>query len=181
MCLHLFAFYRSLSLDLMSHTRVVDASDRPVPKSLVQFTSSNFGSPNGCGSDLDGMGTRHFVTVDEKLDALLSQFAQFKEQVTQIPTFTDWMPRMESHVSTAPGGFAVRLTEMEQNFSTLTARLCKVETHAASESNVTGSARSWPSLEQANGSTATGSHGPGSSDDNRNTRRKLDIFCKPRR
>ena len=75
LCLHFLAFYRSLSLDLMSHSCFVDASDRPVPKSLVQFTSSSFGSPNSCGSDLHGMGTRHGVTVDEKLDALLSQFA----------------------------------------------------------------------------------------------------------
>ena len=64
--------------------------------------------------------------------------------------------------------FATRLTKMEQNFSTLTARMCKVETYAASASNVSGSARSWPSGEQVDGSTAARSHGPGSSDDNRN-------------
>ena len=38
--------------------------------------------------------------------------------------------------------------------------MCKVETHATSASNAFGSARSWPSLE-VDGSTATGSHGPG--------------------
>ena len=63
---------------------------------------------------------------------------------------------------------------MEQNFSTLTARVGEVETYAASASNVSGSARSWPSLEQVDGSTAAGSQGPGSSNDNRNTRRRLD-------
>ena len=47
-----------------------------------------------------------------------------------------------------------------------------------SASNVSGSARSWPLLEQTNGSTAARSHGPGSSDHNRNTRRKL-IFSQP--
>ena len=31
-----------------------DALSKPVPVSPVQFTSSNFGSPNGSGSDLDG-------------------------------------------------------------------------------------------------------------------------------
>ena len=36
-------------------------------------------------------------------------------------------------------------------------RWCKVETYAASASNVSGSARSWPSLEQVDGSTAAGS------------------------
>ena len=39
--------------------------------------------------------------------------------------------------------------------------------------------RSWPSLEQVDGSTATGFHGPGSSDDSRNTRRRLDTFSNP--
>ena len=58
LCLHIFAFNRSLSLGLMSQSRVVDASDRVVPNTPVQFTSSNFGSPDGSGSDLDGMGTR---------------------------------------------------------------------------------------------------------------------------
>ena len=56
------------------------------------------------------------------------------------------------------GDFATRLTEMKQNVSTLSARLCKVETCAASASNVSGSARSWPSLELVDGSTAAGSH-----------------------
>ena len=38
--------------------------------------------------------------------------------------------------------------------------MCKFETHTASASNVSGSARSWPTLEQVDGSTAAGSHGP---------------------
>ena len=86
---------------------------------------------------------------------------------------------MDSHIAKTLGDFATRLTEMEQNFSTLTARLCKVETYAASASNISGSARSWPSLEQVEGSTAAGSHGPGSSSENRNTRRSLDISPNP--
>ena len=88
-----------------------------------------------------------------------------------------WMSRMDSHITKTLGDFATRLAEMEKICSSLTARLCKVEkveTFAASASNVSGSARSWPTLEQVDGSTAAGSHGPGSSDDNRNTRRRLD-------
>ena len=73
--------------------------------------------------------------------------------------FSNWMSRMGSHFTKTPRDFATRLTEMEQNFSTLTARMCKVETYAASASNVSGSARSWPALEQVDGSTAAGSHG----------------------
>ena len=81
---------------------------------------------------------------------------------------------MDSQITKTLGNFATRLAETEQNFSTCAARLCKVETYATSASNVSGSARSWPTLEQVDGSTAAGSHGPGSSDDHRNTRRRLD-------
>ena len=99
MCLHIFAFSRSLSLGLMSQSRVVDASDRPVPNSPVQFTSSNFGFPNGSGSDLDGIGTRPGITADEKLDALLSKFVHFEMQIAQIPTLTNWMSRVDSLIT----------------------------------------------------------------------------------
>ena len=44
---------------------------------------------------------------------------------------------------------------------------------------ISGSARSWPSPGPVGGSTATGSHGPGSTDDNRNTRCRLDTFSNP--
>ena len=142
-------------------------------------SSSNFGSPNGSGSDLDGMGTRSGNTTDEKLDALLSKFVHFETQIAQIPTLTNWMSRMDSRITKTLGDFAARLSEMEQNFSTFTARMCKFETYAASASNVSGSARSWPLVGQVDGSTAAGSHGPGSSDDNRNTRRRLDTFSSP--
>ena len=103
-----------------------------------------------------------------------SQSLYFETQIAQIPALTTWMSRMDSHITKTLGDFATRLAEMEQNFSTFTARLCKVQTHTASASSVSGSARSWPTLEQVDGSTAAGSHGPGSSDDHRNTRRRLD-------
>ena len=51
--------------------------------------------------------------------------------------------------------------------------------YATSVSSGSDSARSWNVLEHGDGSTATGSlgsRGPGSSDDNRNTRRRLDTF-----
>ena len=175
LCLHLFAFSHSLSLGLMSHPHAVDAFDRPVPKTPIQFTSSKFGCPNSSVSDIDGMGTRPGVTVDEKLDAHLSQFAQIKEQIPQIPTITGWMSRME-HVTTALGGFAAGLTEMERGFSALTARMCKTETGVTYASHFSSSARSWPSPGLVDGPTAAGSLGPESSDDSRNTRRRLDTF-----
>ena len=54
--------------------------------------------------------------------------------------------------------------------------------NAASGSSSPDLARPWNMLGQINGSTATGSlgsHGPGSSDDSRNTRRRLDTFSSP--
>ena len=149
-----------------------DAMHTSLPGSPL--LSSNVDSPLGSGDDLDGMGTRYGNTTDEKLDALLSNFVHFETQIAQILALTTWMSRMDSHITKTLGDFSTRLAEVEQNFSSFTARLCKVETYAASTSNVSGSARSWPALEQVDGSTAAGSHGPGSSDVNRNTRRRLD-------
>ena len=111
--LHIFALNRSLSLGPMSQTHVVDASGTPVPVSPMQFTSSNFGSPNGPGSDLDGMGTRSGSTTDEKLDVLLSKFVHFQTQIAQILSLTNWMSRMGLHITKTLGDFATRLAEME--------------------------------------------------------------------
>ena len=127
-----------------------DGSD--VPFSPMPGTSSNYGSPTSSGPDLDGMGHRSFD-------------AQFKELRDML------LPAMEQNVST--------LTE---NVNSLTARICKIETNATSISSVSDSASSWNLLGQSDGSTATGSrgsHGPGSSDDNRNTRRRLETFSSP--
>ena len=58
--------------------------------------------------------------------------------------------------------FAVKMAafaEMEQNFSSLAARMWKIEADVASACCVCGSARSWNLLGQNDGSTATGSHG----------------------
>ena len=76
----------------------------------------------------------------------------------------------------------LRLQNIEQKVGSLVARVTSMETNAASGSSSPDSARSSNVLGQSNGSTATGSlgsHGPGSSDDNRNTRRRLDTFTSP--
>ena len=80
--------------------------------------------------------------------------------MAQIPTLTNWMSRMESHIPQTLGDFVTRLTVMEQNFSAFTTRMCKFETCAASASHVAGSARSLPILEQVDGCTAAGSPWP---------------------
>ena len=63
--------------------------------------------------------------------------------------------------------------------SSIAARVTTLETNATTVSSGSGSARSWNMLGQSNGSTATGSlgsHGPGSSDDSRSTRRQTLIL-----
>ena len=85
------------------------------------------------------------TTTDEKFDTILSKFAHFEVQFAQILALSCWMSRMESHVTATFGGFAARLTEMEQHFSALSARMCKIETSAVSASSVSGSpGGSWP-------------------------------------
>ena len=82
----------------------------------------------------------------------------------------------------SPNGSLPELTHIEQMVSSLAARVTALETNATSVSSGSSSARSWNILGHCDGSTATGSlgsHGPGSSDDNRNTRRRLDTFSSP--
>ena len=70
-----------------------------------------------------------------------------------------------------------KITNIEQIVGSLVARVISLETDAASGSSSPDSTRSWNMLGHSDGSTATGSlgsHDPGSSDDNKNTRRRLD-------
>ena len=143
--------------------------------------SSNVGSPNGSDHDLDGMGHRsidaQFKELRDILLPLARGFADFDKHVKTLSEavrmVTSRIASVEQTVNALSDKMAM-FAEMEQNFNNLTARVCKIETYAASASNVSGSARSWPSVEQIDGSTPAGSHGPGSSEDNRNTRRRLD-------
>ena len=72
--------------------------------------------------------------------------------------------------------YDAKITNIEQIISCLAARVNTLET-------VVPARGSWNILGHSDDSTATGSlgsHGPGSSDDNRNTRRGFDIFQTPR-
>ena len=95
-------------------------------------------------------------TITNSLVLLTSRVANIEQIVNTFSTKTASFP------------------EMEQNYSSLTARLCKVEGDIVSASSVSGTARSWNVLSQNDGSTAAGFHAPGSSDDHRNTPRRLD-------
>ena len=144
---------------------VDDASN--VPISPLPATSTNFGSPNGSGPDLDGMGNRssdaQFKDLRDMLGPLVRGFTDFENHVKTISNavglLTSRITCVEQIVS-APSAKMVAFAEMEQNVSTLTAGMCKFETSALSDSGASGSSRSWLSLEQVDGSTAAGSHGP---------------------
>ena len=72
-----------------------------------------------------------------------------------------------------------KITHIELIFGSLMIRVTTLETSAASGSSSLVSARSRNIFGQNNGYTAAGSlgsHGPESSDDNRNTRRRLDTI-----
>ena len=147
---------------------------------------SNVGSPNGSGHDLDGMASRSTDEQLREIRELLLPLVQFARSVANcenhIQTITNSVVLLTSRITNIEqivNTFSTKmasLAEMEQNYSSLTARLCKVEGDMVSASSVSGSARSWNVIGQNDGSTAAGSHGPGSSDDNRNTRRRLDTL-----
>ena len=173
---------------------VDDGSD--VPLSPMPGTSSNYDSLNGSGPDLDGMGHRSFdAQIKELRDMLLPLargFADFDNQVKTlceaVGMVTCRITSVEQTVNALSAKMALfaameqNVNTLTENVSSLTARICKIETNATSVSSGSGSVRSWNILGHSNGSTATGSlgsHGPGSSDDNRNTSRRLYTFSSP--
>ena len=79
-------------------------------------------------------------------------------------------------LSQTVASYDAKITNIEQMVSSLAARVTTLETNATSVSSGSGSARSWKFLGHSDGSPAAGSHGPGSSNDNRNTRRRLEMF-----
>ena len=93
----------------------------------------------------------------------------------QLPYFIQNAARIENCVQTLAQTVAAqttKITHIQQIVGSLVARITSLETNAASGSSSPDSARSWNMHGQSAGSTATGSLG--SSDDNRNTRRRLD-------
>ena len=121
-----------------------------------------------------------FKELRDILLPLVRGFADFDNHVKTLSEavgmVTSGIASVEQTVNALSAKMAM-FAAMEQNVSTLTARLCKIEGDMVSASSVSGSARSRNVLGQNDGSTAAGSlgsNGPGSSEDNRNTRRRLD-------
>ena len=152
--------------------RVSDGTD--VPVSPVPASSSNMGSLIGSSPDLEEQdtvperGRRRSTKRSYKLQNCRYSCRVFPD--SKIASRLS--PKLWLHMTQ-------KKTNIEQIVSSLAARVTALETNATSVSSGSGSARSWNILGHGNGSTATGSlgsHGPGSSDDNRNTRRRLDTF-----
>ena len=132
--------------------------------------SSNFGYPKGSAPDLERTGSR------------LGTMEKINEIYLQLPLFLQNASRIENCVQTLSQTVAskiAKITSVEQIDSSVAARVATLETGAASASSGSGAARSWNLLGQADGSIAAGCLGPGPSDENRNTRRRLDTFSNP--
>ena len=98
-------------------------------------------------------------TMEEKMNEMF-------EQVAKLPLLTQTVRKLR------PNDFPD---------SSLAARVTTLETNATSVSSGSGLERSWNMLGHSDGSTAIGSLGShaGSSDDNGNTRRRLDTLSSP--
>ena len=152
--------------------RASDGTDVPVSPLLA--SSSNMGSLKGSLTETYGTGYRA-TTMEDKIN----------ENYLQLPFFLQNTSRIENCVqmlSQTAAAQTTKITSIEQIVGSLLARVTTLETGIASGSSGPDSARSWNLLGHSDGSTATGSlgsHGPGSSDDIRNTRRRFDTFSSP--
>ena len=156
-----------------------------VPVSPLPASSSNMGSPNASLPDLEEVGGRPTSTMEEKFEAMLAKrFAQFEVHfaaLASIPVLVQGCTGFENSILSL---HTISGLCHSHHFKwwCLAARVAAVEAGAASASSGSGSASSWNLLGSGDGSTATGSlgsHGQGSSDDSRNTRRRLDTFSSP--
>ena len=145
--------------------RASDGTD--VPVSSLPASSSNMGS-------LDGTGYRA-RTMEVKINDIYLQLPLFMQNAARIENCVQKLAQTVAAQTT-------KITGIEQIVGSLVGRVTTLETGAASGSSGPDSARSWNILGHSDGSTATGSlgsHGPGLSDGNRHTRRRLDTFSSP--
>ena len=168
--------------------RVSDGTD--VPVSPAPASSSNMGSPNGSLTDLEGVGKVIPQVQWRKNSKPCSQKDLPSSRSTSqhwhsIPMLVQGFTRFENSIlslSQSAASVTNKISNIEKSVDGLAARVAALEDTAASVSSGSGSARSWNVLGHSDGSTATGSlgsRGPGSSDDNRNTRRRLETFSSP--
>ena len=168
-------------------SRASDGTD--VPVSPLPAASSNMGSLNGSLPEFEGVGGRPTSTMEEKFEVMLTKrFAQFEVHfaaLASIPILVQGFTRFGNSILSLTQSVASiinNISNIEQAVGGLAARVAALEAGALTASSGSGSASSWNLLGHSDGSTATeflGSHGPGSSDDNRNTRHRPDTFSSP--
>ena len=108
--------------------------------------SSNVGSPNGSGHDLDGMASR---STDEQLKEigelllplvpLARSVANFENHIQTITNSVVLLTFRVTNIEQIVNTFSTKMAlfaEMKRNYSSLTARLCKVEGDIVSASSV---------------------------------------------
>ena len=125
-------------------THIDDASDRPVPPSPVQHSSSNYGSPDGSARDLDGTGIRP-STMEEKINEIFLQLPVFLQNASRIENCVQTFYQTMT-TSTANS------TSVQRIVGNLAARDAVLETSAVSASSGSGSTGSWNLLGQSDGS-----------------------------
>ena len=170
-----FFFGRSLFLGLMSHPRVVDASDRRVPRSPVPFPFFEFWFSYGLWFRPRWYGSQRMRSSMYSCYSLHKS----KSRSRRFPQLRVGCP-VWNHTSLLHLEDLLLDLQRWNRISVPSLHDCaKLKQVLPLPQIVSGSARSWPALEQVDGSTVAGSHGPGSSDENRNTRRRLDTFSSP--
>ena len=155
--------------------RASDGTD--VPVSPIPASSSNMGSPDGSLPDFEGTVYRA-STMEEKINEMFVQIAKLPLLMQSISRFENCVQTLSQTVAS----YDAKTTNIEQVVSGFAARVTTLGTNTTSVSSGSGSAISWNILGHCDGSTATGSlgsHGPGSSDDSRNSRRRFDFFSSP--
>ena len=100
----------------MSHSHDDDAADILVPKSPKSATSSNFGSPNGSGPDLDGMCGRSDLAMEEQFKELRDVLGPLMRSVTNFES------RVQT-ISNSVGLLTSRINNVEQIVSALSAKM----------------------------------------------------------
>ena len=173
---------------------VDDGSD--VPISPMPGTFSNYGSPNGSGPDLDGMGQRsndaHFEELRDILLPLARGFADFSNHVKTISEavgdVTSRIIGVEHAVNALVAKMAL-LTALEQNVNTFTENASSPLHVCAKLKQMQLPSRGVPArqdlgtyLDIVAAPQPLGPSDPmamGHPDDNGNTRRRLDTFTSP--
>ena len=132
-----------------------------VPLSPMPGTSSNYyGSPNGSGPDLDGVGPcssdAQFKELREMWLPLARSVANYESHIQTITNSVVLVASRLTNIEQIVNTFSTKMAafaEMEHNVSSLTTRICNIEASAASASSGSGSASSWNLLGHSDGST----------------------------